>query len=145
MWAEFAYEGLSFDPFPIDDEQVLEALTDEDARIFPPDDLESWPEFWSGIRQLVSPVRRNGNRIRQVLMPVGKLVDEYTEKERHKYWDWQRWTMHTLSWGAFRMEEMTEVSTAWLLDLASMKSRVGKKLLEGGWMVEGAHLRKRSE
>ncbi len=137
-WAGIVSEALSFDPFPIGDDEVLEALTDHEARLYPPETLEDWPAFWSGVQQLVSPIRGKGARIRQVLTPGTELVTGYTREERRDFMDWRRWATHRLSWGAFRVEEMREVSQAWLLDLASVKFRVGKKLLEEGWMLEGA-------
>ena len=137
-WTGITSEAISFDLFPIGDDEVLGALTDHKARLYPPETLDDWPAFWSSVQQLVSPNRGKGSRIRQVLTPGTKLVAQYTQDERRDFVDWRRWATHRLSWGAFRLEGMREVSQAWLLDLASDKSRVGRKLLEEGWMIEGA-------
>lgn len=128
-------ESVGFDPFP-HDEPVLDALRDEYVQLLPPEKLDLWPLFWTQVRQLASPSGvHKGNESYQVLLPKKLMNNKIDIAGRRSAKLWRQAAMHGFAWDFLEIEGMGEVTDSiCLIDLASIKARVGTKLLKRGWM-----------
>jgi len=128
-------EGVSFDPTPYD-EAILEALRDEYVDIRAPEKVDHWPSFWSTVRQLASPTgSHEGNEAYQVLLPKRLTRNKFAPDSPGTVVKRRQAAIHDFLWDSIALDGMEEVSTAMcLIDLAAIKARVGKQLIERGWM-----------
>ncbi|MFC1629014.1 MerR family transcriptional regulator [Gemmatimonadota bacterium] len=123
-------QSLYFDPFP-EDEHVKIALTDQLVDIIPPQFPEGWPGYWERVRHLIRAFSGPYDRpARSALLLKDtrtlKVPDDVDLRMARLY---PAHAVQRLVWGAFRVSHMTDVATTRLVDLASIKSRIGRKLL----------------
>lgn len=126
-------ESVCFDPIPSETE-VLEALWDKEYKISPPLNAEGWMFFWNDVYQVVSVSSWNFSHIiPQVIIPKyvsptlgGRYSPAY-------YIKWRRYISYWLVWDTIRLEDMSEVFLHWTLDLARIKERVSRLLIDSEW------------
>ena len=124
-------QSLYFDPFP-EDAHVIVALTDQLVDIRPPRFPEEWPGYWERVRHLIraySGPYDQPARSALILKDTRtlKVPDDVDLRMARMY---PARAVQRLVWGAFRVSHMTDVATTRLVDLGSIKARIGRKLLD---------------
>jgi len=127
---EGPFKSLYFDPFP-EDEHVIVALTDQLADILPPRFPEEWPVYWEHVQYLIrvfSGPYDQPPRSALILKDTRMLkVPDGVDLRMARMYPTR--IVQRLVQGAFRVKHMTDVATTRLVDLASIKSRIGRELL----------------
>jgi len=132
---EFTYpaELVCFDPIPSENE-VVDALWDRETNRTPPNKPEDWMYYWSDVYQLISVSSWEfSHTIHQIIIPKYLASSMRGQHLPRQYDIWRRYTSNWLFTNTIRLQDMAEVSPAWIIDFARTKEKIAKLLLNSEW------------